>query len=58
MKKENINNTADRKETCGDCHKEKIIKFECGFCSEGRMCKECGEGHRNWCGTRDEWKFI
>ena len=31
------------KETCGSCGEKKEIKFECGFCIEGRMCKECGE---------------
>lgn len=46
------------KEICGSCGEEEIIKFECGFCSEGRMCQECGQDHRTWCQVNDEWEFI
>ncbi len=48
----------EEKEKCGACHKEKQIKFCCNFCEEGRMCKECGEEHRSWCETRDDWEFV
>ena len=37
---------------------EKTIRFECGFCQEGRMCKECGEEHRSWCNVRDDWHEV
>lgn len=47
-----------KEEKCGSCKEEKIIKFICNFCSEYRMCRECGEEHRHWCSTRDEWEFI
>ena len=45
-------------ETCGSCNEEKIIKFECGFCIESRMCRDCGYEHRVWCEARDDWDFI
>ena len=50
--------SSNNKEICGSCKEEKYIKFECGFCSEGRMCKECGEEHRSWCQTRNDWKIL
>ncbi len=46
------------KEKCGSCKEEKEIKFECTFCEEGRMCKECGQEHRGWCQTRDDWIYF
>ena len=52
MEKEKI------KETCGSCKNEKEIKFECGFCEEGRMCKDCGQEHRSWCQARDDWNYC
>lgn len=45
-------------EICGSCKEEKVIKFACNFCSEGRMCWDCGEEHRGWCNTKDDWEFI
>ena len=47
-----------KKEICGSCKEEKVIEFECSFCSEGRMCRECGQEHRTWCQTREDWTFI
>jgi len=46
------------KEICGSCKEEKVITFECCFCSEGRMCEECGREHRQWCQAKDDWIFI
>ena len=54
----NTKNNTKRTEVCGACKEEQTIAFECRFCSESRMCRECGEEHRNWCQVKDEWNFI
>ena len=46
------------KETCDVCKKEEKIVFDCAFCNEGLMCRECGKDHRTWCQVIDEWIFY
>lgn len=50
-----MNNMKDK---CENCDEECIIKFACNFCQEGRMCRECGTDHRQWCIARDDWEFL